>query len=294
VSGAWISAELAAALDAEGTNAHRVWSSHRAWIERFGADYLISAEDEPIARGMLAPLGERAAARRIFWRRLVRQPRETDVPALLAGDASLPLESVVTERGLRFEIDFGAGYSAGLFCDQRLNRAHLESLRPARVLNCFAFTCAFTAAAARAGAETLSIDLSNRSLDRGRRNLELNALAGARHRFLADDVFAVLPRLARRGERFDAIILDPPTFSRGAKARVFRAGEDFGRLFELACAVASTGCQILLSTNARAVTAPMLRAMALESSRALKFHAEPAPPDIGPHQGASTVWAMFT
>ncbi len=250
----WIAASVLRDLAAEGTTAHRVWSGRGSWIERFGEDFLVSDPDGD--DGMVRECRAWADANglgvgRIFLRTLVRQPGRDDVPRLVEGDAGAGTRSMATERGLRFEIDFGAGYSVGLFCDQRENRAWLESVRPGRVLNCFAYTGAFSVAAARAGAETLSVDLAAKALETGRRNLELNGLADGRHRFFADDVFAVLPRLARRGERFDAVVLDPPTFSRGKGGRIFRAADDYERLVELAVDVLADGGRMLLSTNSR-------------------------------------------
>jgi 23S rRNA (cytosine1962-C5)-methyltransferase len=283
-------AELAA-LTAGRTNAHRLWTGPGGWVERFGDDHLVSATSDAAGQriaadlpGWLAGLGLEAC--RVFVRRLVKQPGEDDKPGQVSGGVASP-ETVVTERGLRFAIDFSAGYSVGLFCDQRLNRAHLESLRPRRVLNCFAYTCAFSVAAARAGAETLSLDLARRSLERGRENLALNGLAGGRHRFIADDVFAVLPRLARRGERFDAIILDPPTFSRGARGNVFRAERDLGGLLEQALALAEPGAHILLSTNARG-----LNVVGVARTLAGKVFVVPPPPEYPPGTAASTAWVM--
>lgn len=116
----------------------------------------------------------------------------------------------VTELGLHYAIDLSPNISPGLFPDQRENRIHLKSLRPARLLNLFAHTCAFGVLAASVGAETLNIDSSSRSLARGKTNYQLNHLGGSPHRFWTEDVRRVLPRLARRGETFDAIILDPP------------------------------------------------------------------------------------
>ncbi|MFY8151741.1 MAG: class I SAM-dependent methyltransferase, partial [Hyphomicrobiales bacterium] len=57
-------------------------------------------------------------------------------------------DTVVTEAGIRYGLDFGTGYSHGLFLDQRANRAMLKTLRPKRLLNTFAYTCAFSIAAA--------------------------------------------------------------------------------------------------------------------------------------------------
>jgi len=284
-------AELAA-LSAEQTNAHRLWTGREGWVERFGDDYLVSATSDLTGRKIAADLPDWLAGlglepRRVFIRRLVKQPDEDDKPGQISGDVASP-EAVVTERGLSFGIDFSAGYSVGLFCDQRLNRAHLESLRPRRVLNCFAYTCAFSVAAARAGAETLSLDLAKKSLERGRANLALNGLSAETHRFIADDVFAVLPRLVRRGERFDAIILDPPTFSRGAKGNVFRAERDLGGLLEQAFDLASPGAHILLSSNARGLdVADVARTVAR------KVSVVPPPPEYPPGAAASTAWVAM-
>ncbi len=292
MSGEWISPGNLKRLAAEGTTAHRVWTGRSAWIERFGDDFLIS---DPAGHAVnLAELGDWAAAAglaigRVFVRKLVKQPGEDDVPLLVRGDQSGDLGAVVLERGLRFSVNFAAGYSVGLFCDQRENRAFLESLNSRRVLNCFAYTCAFSVAAARAGAETLSVDLSKRSLATGRRNFELNGLErSASHRFIADDVFAVLPRLARRGEEFDVIVLDPPTFSRGAGGKVFRAAEGFASLVELGCRVLAEGGRMLLSTNARDLGSSELRQFAagLSVDRS-------APVGGDPLQGCSSfVWVQ--
>lgn len=257
----WLESEELAALAAEGTDACRVWSGRAEWIERFGDDFLISADRDPAELGgELREWAGRTAVtvRRIFWRQLVKQPGAADVPQLVHGPTDVVLETECRERGLRFGIDFGAGYSVGLFCDQRENRAYLESLRPRRVLNCFAYTCAFSVAAAHAGAGTVSVDLSKRALGRGKANFERNGLGLDGHRFLADDVFAVLARLARRGERFDVVILDPPTFSRDERGRVFRAVDDFGRLIALAAEVLADAGRMLLSTNARGLGVPEL------------------------------------
>jgi 23S rRNA (cytosine1962-C5)-methyltransferase len=285
-----ISREALAALQAGDTTAHRLWTGPDGWIERFGDDYLVSAPAEDAGRRMADELPAwldslALTPRRIFVRQLVKQPGQDDKPLQISGP-DLPAEAAVSERGLRFGVDFSAGYSVGLFCDQRANRAHLETLRPQRVLNCFAYTCAFSVAAARAGAETLSLDLSRKSLDRGRANLALNDLNLAGHRFLADDVFAVLPRLARRGEKFDVIILDPPTFSRGAKGHVFRAERDLGTLLDEARELATPGAHILISTNAREIDVDALRRLAA----GLRPHAVHPPDEYPAGAAAATLW----
>ena len=219
----WLAPELLASFAAAGTTAHRLFTSPDAWVERLGTDVLISHKTDPARDAALAGLRDWAMhsdfqPARVFGRFLPRQNAERVAPVLLEG-GDLPLTTVVTEAGVRYGIDFAAGYSAGLFIDQRANRAALRRLAPKRLLNTFAYTCSFSVIAALAGGTTVSIDLSKKSLDRGRENFRLNDLPEEGHRFLADDVLDVLPRLERRGERFDAIVLDPPTFSRGNRGR---------------------------------------------------------------------------
>ncbi|MFZ4681071.1 MAG: class I SAM-dependent methyltransferase [Terrimicrobiaceae bacterium] len=292
----WIAPGLVAELDAGGTTAHRICSAEEAWIERFGGTAVISIKQRDAADRLLGELDrwlERAevSVPRIYLRHLVRQPRENDQPILLRGDAAASSRETVRESGLLYEVDFATGYSVGLFCDQRANRLHLRSLAPKRLLNTFSYTCAFSVAAAIEGAETLSIDLSKFSLTRGRRNFELNGLDAGTHRFLADDVLAVLPRLAGRGEKFDAIILDPPTFGRSSPRKAFRAARDYEDLIVQAVACASPGASILLSTNCSALSAEKLRSMGSRVARGkATFHREPPQPDFPIGHGSATVW----
>ena len=208
-----------------------------------------------------------------------------------------PLESVVTERSVRYGIDFGAGYSAGLFIDQRANRSRVRKLAPKRMLNTFAYTCSFSVVAAMAGAQTLSLDLSKKSLDRGRRNFELNGLPLEGHRFLADDVLEVLPRLERRGEKFDLIILDPPTFSLGNRGRRWKVEDQIEDLLRSALEVAAPKASILVSTNCTKLTSDILERTVRFVLKTQRIGAEitrEAPlPDFPSGEGAQTLWAQL-
>jgi 23S rRNA (cytosine1962-C5)-methyltransferase len=298
-SGGWISPELMAAFEREGTSAHRLFTSRRAWVERFGSDVLISFQSDAVRDALLGELREWESrsgfqSARVFSRFLPRQNAERVAPVLMRGDPAAPPDSVASEQGVRFGIDFGAGYSSGLFIDQRANRARVRRSVPLRMLNTFAYTCSFSVVAAMAGAQTLSIDLSKKSLDRGRNNFALNRLPADGHRFIADDVLDVLPRLARRGETFDMIILDPPTFSLGNRGRRWQVESQIGDLLRAALEVAAPKAAILLSTNCTKLDRPTLARMARFVVKTARLGAdishEPCLPDLPPEVGAQTVW----
>jgi 23S rRNA (cytosine1962-C5)-methyltransferase len=296
----WISASTWSALAAEGTDAHRLASGPNAWLERFGPDLLLSYKFEPGRDALLAELDRRCGdysylPRRVFGKYLPHQACERAAPLLLRGEGGGSLETEVSEAGVRYGLDFAGGYSAGLFIDQRDNRARVRGLKPKRLLNTFAYTCSFSVVAALAGAETVSIDLSRRSLTRGGENFRRNGLdPKSGHRFLADDVLGVLPRLARRGEKFDAIILDPPTFSRNQAGAAFQVQRDFDRLVALALEVAAPGANLLLSVNHSAMKVTDLERAARSELRSMgrtgRFLSSASLADFPPGHGAATVW----
>ena len=295
----WINQELLRAFKAGGIDAHRLCTIDDGWAERFGRDILISfkkiaARDRLVlelylwAKSVDFPIG------RVFARFLPKKNEERETPRLMFGDTGENLKTIATERFLRFGIDFGAGYSVGLFVDQRENRRYVGRIAPKHLLNCFAYTCSFSVAAASVGAHTVNVDLSKKSLARGRENFGLNALPTSEHQFIADDVRLVLRRLARRGEKFDTIILDPPTFSRAPRGEAFHIESDFELLLLDALELAERDARILLSTNCKTLREPALEVMARYclkvSRRAGTLHRQPPPVDFPAGTAASTVW----
>jgi 23S rRNA (cytosine1962-C5)-methyltransferase len=299
----WISADVAARFAQEETNAYRLASGSEMWLERFGPDLLLSHQTERARDALLQDLDQRCSVydfqpRRVFGKYLPQHASERGAPVLLRGDASLPVETEVQESGVNFGLDFAAGYSAGLFIDQRANRAHVRSFKPKRLLNTFAYTCSFSVVAAISGAETVSVDLSRRSLTRGEDNFKRNGLDPMQgHRFIADDVLAVLPRLARRGDKFDAIILDPPTFSRNQEGAAFQVQKDFDHLVTLALDVAARGASLLLSVNHSAMRVADLERSARSAlkiaGRSGRFRPGAQLPDFPSGHGAKTVWVQI-
>jgi 23S rRNA (cytosine1962-C5)-methyltransferase len=295
----WIERELMRDFEVEGTDAYRLWTVADGWVERLGRDVLISFKNQAARERLTTEYFLWAEAmgfnaQRMFERFLPKRNQERQAPKLILGDSNISSRSVVMERGLRFEIDFCGGYSVGLFIDQRENRSFVRQSAPKRMLNCFAYSCSFSVAAAIAGANTVSVDLSQKSLERGRANFVLNNLPATEHHFIADDVFEVLPRLSRKDEKFDLIVLDPPTFSRSHRGKTFQVESDFEGLLMAALEVADRDCRILLSTNCTALNQRALEVMARfclkASRRAGSFHSEPRPVEFPPDSGASTIW----
>lgn len=185
-----------------------------------------------------------------YWKRLDQHQKES--PAHLAGpEVNEPF--LILENGIASEISFQSGYSQGIFLDQRDNRAEVRRLMAPglRLLNTFAYTGAFSVAGAMAGAETTTLDLSQPYLDWARRNFSHNSLDPAAHHFCKGDTFHWLRRFAKQGRVFDGIILDPPTFSRDEKGKVFRVEKDFGELAALAIDILAPDGWLLCSTNCR-------------------------------------------
>jgi 23S rRNA (cytosine1962-C5)-methyltransferase len=299
VQNTWINTELMRDFEAEGTDAYRLCTIADGWVERFGQDILISFKDQAGREQLTTEFFLWAAAmdfntQRVFERFLPKRNEEREAPKLTLGDSNTSSRTIVVERGVCYEIDFSAGYSVGLFVDQRENRSFVRKAISERALNCFAYTCSFSVVAALAGAKTMSVDLSRKSLERGRQNFALNNVPTTGHQFIAEDVFEVLPRLARKGEKFDLIVLDPPTFSRSHRGKVFKVQSNFESLLGEALEVAGPDARILLSTNCATLTERALEVMARfclkASRRAGTFHSEPRPRDFPPANGANSIW----
>ena len=295
----WIDATLLRDFEAEGTDAYRLCTIEDGWVERFGRDVLISFKRVLARERLIEQLRSWATTvrfdfGRIFARFVPRKNEEREAPLLLFGDAGENLQTIATERYLKFGIDFRAGYSVGLFVDQRENRRYVRQIAPKRLLNCFAYTCSFSVSAAFVGATTVNVDLSQKSLARGRENFSLNSLPTNDHRFMADDVMGVLPRLAHRGEKFDMIILDPPTFSRSSRGKTFHVEDDFEKLLIRALDLTERDSRILLSTNCSTLHEHALEMMARYGLKAARragtFHRQPPLSDFPPGAGASSIW----
>ena len=121
----------------------------------------------------------------------------------------------IVENGVRYYVDVKDGQKTGFFLDQKYNRRAAAKLcKGARVLDCFTHTGSFALNAGLAGAEhVLGVDASELGVAQARENAELNGLSD-RVEFICEDVFELLPRLEKQGEKYDVVILDPPAFTK--------------------------------------------------------------------------------
>jgi 23S rRNA (guanine2445-N2)-methyltransferase / 23S rRNA (guanine2069-N7)-methyltransferase len=160
----------------------------------------------------------------------------------------------VEEGGLRFQVNFEDYLDTGLFLDHRITRARLrEAAKGKRFLNLFGYTGSATVYAASGGAaSTTTVDLSRTYLDWARRNLELNGLGTRHHVYVQSDCRAWLAQAATRGDRFDLIFLDPPTFSNSKRMEgVLDLRRDHVALIDECARVLAPGGRLVFSTNAQ-------------------------------------------
>ncbi len=183
---------------------------------------------------------------------------------------------VVEELGLRYQIDLSASEtSSGLFLDQRETRRRLAAspLTGKTLLNAFGHTGSLSVAAAHAGAETLTLDLSKGYLDWARENLRLNGFDPAEHDFIYGDALDWMARLAKKGRRFDRVLIDPPSFSTGRgkrKKQTWSVERDLALLISLAAKLTTPGGELFVSTNLRRLTWPRFAVMLQDGLKSAK------------------------
>ena len=166
---------------------------------------------------------------------------------LMAG--SVPEPHIVTEQGTRFVVHVLRGQNHGLFLDMAEGRRWVREWAAAqpggKVLNLFAYTCAFSVVAQQAGArQVINVDMARGALTTGQQNHQLNGL-GAGASFLPHDIFNSWGKLTRSGP-YDLVIMDPPSYQKGS----FVATKDYPRLLRRLPDLLAPGGHALLCLNA--------------------------------------------
>ncbi len=187
---------------------------------------------------------------------------------LMAGQVPEPHE--VTEQGARFRVHVLKGQNHGLFLDMAEGRRWVReqaTVNPKlRVLNLFAYTCAFSVVALKAGAQqVVNVDMSQGAMTIGQKNHQLNGLTHGAS-FLVHDIFKTWGKISRSGP-YDLIILDPPSFQKGS----FIATKDYAKLMRRLPDLLMPGGQALLCLNAPELGTAFLQDQMKEFAGELDF-----------------------
>lgn len=146
----------------------------------------------------------------------------------------VPESWMVSWENLKFHIQPTSFKHTGLFPEQASNWQYLrKTLKPGmKVLNLFGYTGGASVACASVDAEVTHVDASKPVVTWGRENLELSGLQEKKVRWIVDDAAEFIAREIRRGNTYDAILLDPPAFGRGPEGEVWQFERDLPRLME--------------------------------------------------------------
>lgn len=179
----------------------------------------------------------------------------------------------VSIHGLTLELRPTASGGLGVYPEHAANLAWVSaqveerasgSAGQPQVLHLFAHTGLVTLAAARAGAAVVHVDASKGAVDWGRRNAALSGLADRPIRWLVDDAIAFVAREARRGRRYDGIVLDPPSFGRAGR-RQWRLADALPELLAACRRVAADDAFVLLTAHTTGLDGTDLRAALQEA-----------------------------
>lgn len=207
---------------------------------------------------MLVPLIVEAARIDALLLRLSRHLQRLPLP-LREGDllhGTLPDPNVVfSEYGVRFKANLLLGHKTGFFLDHRANRHQVGQMAQGKkVLDVFAYAGGFSVHALAGGAaEVTSVDISRQALELALENGRLNSGTG-QHHLLAGDAFELLENMTKRRQKFDIVIIDPPSFAKSA-AEVDTALRKYARLAELGAQLTARGGTLLLASCSSRVTA---------------------------------------
>jgi 23S rRNA (cytosine1962-C5)-methyltransferase len=153
-------------------------------------------------------------------------------------DNKLPESWVISYGDLSFRIKPMGFKHTGLFPEQAANWDWFGDLiknagRPIKVLNLFAYTGGATVAAAKAGAQVVHVDASKGMVAAAKENARLSGLADAPIRYIVDDCKKFIEREIRRGNKYDGIIMDPPSYGRGPTGEVWKIEENIDEFVAL-------------------------------------------------------------
>jgi 23S rRNA (cytosine1962-C5)-methyltransferase len=224
---------------------------------RFSVQYFTSSRDSDDPPPDLVDITEEAICSifetsndSIHWRTRVKRKRTEQYEKIDEGKEFF----IVLEYGVKFKINLRNYLDTGLFLDHRETRRLVASMSEGkRVLNLFAYTCSFSVHAAAAGAAyTKSVDMSNTYIAWGKDNFILNSIPLKNHPLIREDCMKFLDDEIQSREKYDIVIIDPPTVSRSKKMdEMFDVQNDYTILIKKSLKLLNEGGVIFFSTNSR-------------------------------------------
>ena len=177
----------------------------------------------------------------------------------------LPDKLIALENGNKFEVDVINGHKTGFYLDQREMRDKIGNLSGPEInlLNCFSYNGGFSVYAAKAGAQTTSVDISAPAIEAAKRNFKLNSINTENHKFIAADVFEFLNDQSQLD--YDIVILDPPAFAK-KKQDIKNASKGYRSLNQLAISKAKSGSLLLTCSCSYHVGEELFRNLVLQAA----------------------------
>lgn len=197
----------------------------------------------------------------------------------------LPDLCVARRGNLLFSLHLAQQQNSGFFLDMEPGRAWLEQhAQGKRILNLFAYSCAFSVVAVAANAElVVNVDMSSAALNLGRSNHQRNGLDKTRSEFLAENILKSWGRIKKRGP-YDVVIIDPPSYQKGS----FIAEKDYEKVIRRLPELMPDGGLILACLNAPELSESFLQQAFIENCSTAEFVERLQPhrdfPDVDPEQ----------
>ena len=198
----------------------------------------------------------------------------------------LPEQWSITYGDLTFQLKPFSFKHTGLFPEQAANwdwfREKIQSAnRPVSVLNLFAYTGGATCAAAKAGAKVTHVDASKGMVAWAKENAKSSGLEDAPIRWLVDDCVKFVEREIRRGNHYDAIIMDPPSYGRGPKGEIWKIEEAIHPLIKLCTQILSDNPLFFLVNSYTTGLAPAVLTYLISTEVKSKFGGHVISDEIG-------------
>lgn len=246
-------------------------------LERWGKYILVRPDPQIIWRGV---------ARHPLWQRADAVYRRSAAGGGAWKQNRLPAEWKINYRDLTFLIKPMGFKHTGLFPEQAANWDWFSEKikragRPIKVLNLFAYTGGATVAAAKAGASVVHVDAAKGMVAQAKENARLSGLADAPIRYIVDDCKKFVEREHKRGNFYDAVIMDPPSYGRGPSGEVWKIEDSIDELVGLAAGLLSREPLFFLINSYTTGLSPLAMSYILDLKVRARFGGKTTAEELG-------------